>query len=858
MRSSRFGTWACGLSVVAALFSVFSVPALAQRNSVARDYFNRGARLYNAHDDAGAAKQFQAAVNADPEFANCYYYLGMALLAQATLDSAGHTKPAPGTDTAFQMYLGLDPHGPHAADARTMLKLLSAPESTGETAKLLSNIRHAQNASLQSGAKSGRAKPAGPAEAEFERGMAVYNGQDANKFTAAMLHFRRAADLGNAMAAHWIGLLYFRGQGVNRDYAQSMEWERKAADKGLAVAQYDMGNFYYSAWGVPQNFPEAFMWYRKASDGGFADAQHMIGLMYFRGQLGPQDYAQAMTWFRKAADQSLPSAMFDTGNMYFNGWGVPQDYAQARVWFEKAADAGDDTGQQYLGWMYENGLGVTKDTSQALALYQKAAAQGNATAENQLGNFYLNGVSVVKDYGQALAWYQKSAAQGNHNAQESLGWLFQNGLGVNQDYSQALAWYQKSAAQGNAVAENQLGWFYQHGLGVPVDLAQARAWYEKGAAGGSSSAKANLAALDQQAQQAQQQAQTAAQAQADAAASAQQAEAEREQQEMQDRQDKIQQLQQDAEEADQEAQNWDNQAEQLSNDNNCSAMAAALCQGIGELGAAKARQNAAKARQQAEDDREQIAQLQNMPVHHVTIDTSYGGALQQQEQQHPTPTIQQTAAQQEAQMQAIGAANDAARRAAAQQRAQQAEQQAAMRRAAEESAQQSAQSAQAPAPSQTQTTPPSPSSFTVTGAPAGNPTTLGYTDTRTGAQLVQYTGMLHFNIPSGFHFQSGEVSVIASSGNGDANQMTQSFNAAVTTINQGHTCRVVGSAGSVFAHIVANNLKYEAIAGQTIVAACITIAPDGMDNAPVIYQGATELTVPASVSISMTKSPDQD
>lgn len=168
------------------------------------------------------------------------------------------------------------------------------------------------------------------------------------------------------------------------------------------------------------------------------------------------------------------------------------------------------------------------------------------------------------------------------------------------------------------------------------------------------------------------------QQQARQAAEQQEIEAEREQeqqqkqeaqQQEQDRQQKIEDLQSDIQEQEQEAAQWDQQAEQISNSpDSCqnTGVFASLCHsvnsGIGTAGAAKARQNAAKARQQIEDDREEIARLQNMPVEHHQIDTSYGAALQQQNEITPAPNIQDTTDQEVAQIRAIGAANDATRR----------------------------------------------------------------------------------------------------------------------------------------------------------------------------------------------------
>ena len=78
---------------------------------------------------------------------------------------------------------------------------------------------------------------------------------------------------------------------------------RKAADRGNAVAQHSLGLMYRNGFGVPQDFGEAINWYRKAADQGFAPAQASLGAMYEMGQGGPRDYEEATKWYHLAAKQ---------------------------------------------------------------------------------------------------------------------------------------------------------------------------------------------------------------------------------------------------------------------------------------------------------------------------------------------------------------------------------------------------------------------------------------------------------------------------------------------------------------------------------------------------------------------------
>jgi len=58
----------------------------------------------------------------------------------------------------------------------------------------------------------------------------------ANKLTAAVEQYRKAADQNYAAAQLALAELYAAGQGVARDEQQYIFWVRKAADQGYAVA----------------------------------------------------------------------------------------------------------------------------------------------------------------------------------------------------------------------------------------------------------------------------------------------------------------------------------------------------------------------------------------------------------------------------------------------------------------------------------------------------------------------------------------------------------------------------------------------------------------------------------------------
>jgi len=88
---------------------------------------------------------------------------------------------------------------------------------------------------------------------------------------------------------------------------QVEEYIRKAED-GDVDAQYNLGVIYYHGEGVPRDFEKAYIWFRKAAEQDDADAQYNLGFMYGRGEGVQKDHTQSLQWFKRAADQGHSAA----------------------------------------------------------------------------------------------------------------------------------------------------------------------------------------------------------------------------------------------------------------------------------------------------------------------------------------------------------------------------------------------------------------------------------------------------------------------------------------------------------------------------------------------------------------------
>ena len=76
--------------------------------------------------------------------------------------------------------------------------------------------------------------------------------------------------------------MYFKGQGVKKDYNEAFYYFTKTAEQGHVKAHYNLGVMYENGLEVAQDFGKAFEWYEKATNEGYEGAQFRIFIVKFK------------------------------------------------------------------------------------------------------------------------------------------------------------------------------------------------------------------------------------------------------------------------------------------------------------------------------------------------------------------------------------------------------------------------------------------------------------------------------------------------------------------------------------------------------------------------------------------------
>lgn len=83
---------------------------------------------------------------------------------------------------------------------------------------------------------------------------------------------------------------------------------RDMAEKGDAKAQYRLGMAYYEGTAISRNFGMAMRWFEKAAMQGHAKAQHRMAVCYNNGEGTLHNRIKAFAWYLVAAENKHPQA----------------------------------------------------------------------------------------------------------------------------------------------------------------------------------------------------------------------------------------------------------------------------------------------------------------------------------------------------------------------------------------------------------------------------------------------------------------------------------------------------------------------------------------------------------------------
>ena len=200
---------------------------------------------------------------------------------------------------------------------------------------------------------------------------------------------------GDAEAMNSLGVLYFMGTQVPRDYATALIWLQKAIDGGSSNAMSNLATMYLRGTGVPRDPVNAFHWFERSAARGNVQSTYIAAVMVDEGLGTTRDAALARTLYREAAESGFTAAMVRLSEACAASGGT-QNLVEAYAWLVLAAQSElpDEIGIVVLARMEKLGARLApgrRDEARTLALRRltdmrtRAVSAERASPELALG-----------------------------------------------------------------------------------------------------------------------------------------------------------------------------------------------------------------------------------------------------------------------------------------------------------------------------------------------------------------------------------------------------------------------------------------------------------------------------------------
>jgi len=360
-------------------------------------------------------------------------------------------------------------------------------------------------------------------------------GRPANPEEAAKL-YKKASDLGSAVATDELAYLYKMGKGVPKDIEKATELWKKAADAGSAVAYANLAIIYRDRSQSPEDQAEAGRWSRRGAEAGDSESMVMYGRDLFFGKEGfarnakegfdwlskglaagngwaagslvtiandksldisPEDREEALMRLVMAANLEGNDTAVEALRMIFKAREGIDILAPTQATLEQAL-SGSQRGMaaMLLGLGYMDGrFGGKPDGPKAATYFRMATEAGEAQAWRHLGDLEAEKMVPGANAQQAFRYYQRGAEAGDVAAMNNLGFAYRKGFGTKVDDVKAFEQFRLASERGLAFAMYNLALCYQRGVGTPASEEQADLWYSRAVNAGNLNAAVGLVTL---------------------------------------------------------------------------------------------------------------------------------------------------------------------------------------------------------------------------------------------------------------------------------------------------------------------------------------------------------------------------
>ena len=226
------------------------------------------------------------------------------------------------------------------------------------------------------------------------------NNGDAQKGAALL---KKCADGGNADAMYYLGYLFYKGNGVPKNYKKALSLFEKASNRGNTKASFILGNMLISGNGCDKSPEKAAEVWEEGAKRGNVQCAYNLAMLCDRGLGVRIDKAKSISLLRFCAENGMEKAKEILDKIT-----VKQDNTENINELISLAEKGDAKALYRLGVHKMRGTKVAKNKTEATNLFIHSAKQNYFLACVALFNRYYIDEELEKIWSCAEYWLARS------------------------------------------------------------------------------------------------------------------------------------------------------------------------------------------------------------------------------------------------------------------------------------------------------------------------------------------------------------------------------------------------------------------------------------------------------------------
>ena len=260
--------------------------------------------------------------------------------------------------------------------------------------------------------------------------------EDEGLINQAISIYNQGHEEGNLKCTQRLGIMYYNGEGVEKDLEKAMEYMEIAAAKKEPHAMYVLAVAYYrlNKFGDKTSDIAKALLKEAYELGSPYAADYLACIMLNELKEGKNiNKNELVIYIKFGVENELKESIFKYGYIYEKGIGIEQDYEKAYYYYTLAAETKYVKAMIKLGDWYKIGIFLNRNIDLAIKWYERAAKEDDIESIEKLIEIYENGIGGRRSDIKAIYYVFKLIDLDAIKGKEKLVYYCFKGIGIEEN-----------------------------------------------------------------------------------------------------------------------------------------------------------------------------------------------------------------------------------------------------------------------------------------------------------------------------------------------------------------------------------------------------------------------------------------